>query len=57
MNNRFRHVDPILYENAKGLQIIYNVFEILLLWITRRWRSGHWYFDADSFTEPRKEKE
>ena len=44
--------DNLLFVNARGLQIIYNLVVIALLFVTRGWRSGHWYFDAVSMFEP-----
>ena len=44
--------DDLLYVDARGLQVLYNACVIALLWLTRGWRSGHWYFDAVTFTTP-----
>jgi len=44
--------DNLLFVNARGLQVLYNACMIALLWVTRGWRAGHWYFDACTITTP-----
>ena len=44
--------DNLLFVNAHGLKILYNACMIALLWVTRGWRDGHWYFDAVTITAP-----
>ena len=38
--------DGRLFVNAKGLKLVYNLFAVIWLWMTRKNRKGHWYFDA-----------
>lgn len=38
--------DGVLYVDARWWKLGYNMVKIVWLWITRKRRAGHWYFDA-----------
>ncbi len=46
MTQKYRDFDGQLYINARGWKLVYNLFKIIVLWLTRKRRKGHWYFDA-----------
>jgi len=37
--------DGQLYVDARGWKLIYNAVKLLWLWLTRKHREGHWYYD------------
>ena len=38
--------DGQLYINTRGWKLVYSLFKVIYLWLTRNRRKGHWYFDA-----------